>query len=134
MTSIPASRRARAMTLAPRSCPSRPGLATSTRILRVSDIWLLILAEQRNSNQHSAVSIQPCKCTEAIKNSGDVYEALAARALAFRFPPRLRVSVVDSPFDSSRLRHRYHAAKLQYGCHVLAICSTCFGVGGLRLR
>src|SRR3990167_3572643 len=32
MTSMPASRNARAMTLAPRSCPSRPGLAISTRI------------------------------------------------------------------------------------------------------
>src|SRR4051794_20859222 len=32
MTSIPASRRARAMIFAPRSCPSRPGLATTTRI------------------------------------------------------------------------------------------------------
>src|SRR6266498_949448 len=32
MTSMPASRRARAMILAPRSCPSRPGLATTTRI------------------------------------------------------------------------------------------------------
>src|SRR6266496_2557025 len=33
MTSIPASRRARAMIFAPRSCPSRPGLAITTRIL-----------------------------------------------------------------------------------------------------
>src|SRR6266508_1692949 len=32
MTSKPASRRARATTLTPRSCPSRPGLATTTRI------------------------------------------------------------------------------------------------------
>src|SRR5688500_14995878 len=32
MTSKPASRRARAITFAPRSCPSRPGLATKTRI------------------------------------------------------------------------------------------------------
>src|SRR5829696_1185836 len=31
MTSIPASRSARAMILAPRSWPSRPGLATTTR-------------------------------------------------------------------------------------------------------
>src|SRR5690349_1519343 len=31
MTSNPASRSARAMTLTPRSCPSRPGLATTTR-------------------------------------------------------------------------------------------------------
>src|SRR5919197_1933098 len=34
MTSIPASRSARAMIFAPRSCPSRPGFATTTRILR----------------------------------------------------------------------------------------------------
>src|SRR5438874_2698430 len=34
MTSNPASRRARAITLAPRSCPSRPGLATTTRYRR----------------------------------------------------------------------------------------------------
>src|SRR5688572_21025278 len=32
MTSMPASRRARAMIFAPRSWPSRPGLATTTRI------------------------------------------------------------------------------------------------------
>src|SRR4051812_37894089 len=32
MTSIPASRSARAMIFAPRSCPSSPGLATTTRI------------------------------------------------------------------------------------------------------
>src|SRR6058998_545270 len=37
MTSIPASRSAAATTLAPRSCPSRPGLPTSTRILRGID-------------------------------------------------------------------------------------------------
>src|SRR4051812_13422053 len=34
MTSMPASRSARAMTFAPRSCPSRPGLAMTTRIGR----------------------------------------------------------------------------------------------------
>src|SRR5579864_9518261 len=43
MTSMPASRRARAMTLAPRSWPSRQGLATSTRILRSSTIEPFIL-------------------------------------------------------------------------------------------
>src|SRR4029077_4363075 len=37
MTSMPASRSALAITLAPRSCPSKPGFATSTRIL-TSDI------------------------------------------------------------------------------------------------
>src|SRR5712691_11072002 len=34
MTSIPASRRARATTFAPRSCPSNPGFAINTRSLR----------------------------------------------------------------------------------------------------
>src|SRR5688572_17524591 len=34
---MPASRNARAMILAPRSWPSRPGLATTTRILAVVD-------------------------------------------------------------------------------------------------
>src|ERR1700760_1808952 len=34
MTSKPASRNAREMTLAPRSCPSRPTLATTTRYAR----------------------------------------------------------------------------------------------------
>src|SRR4051812_32455736 len=37
MTSMPASRSARAMIFAPRSCPSRPGLATTTRIRRPED-------------------------------------------------------------------------------------------------
>src|SRR3954467_6972677 len=32
---MPASRSARAMIFAPRSCPSRPGFATTTRILRL---------------------------------------------------------------------------------------------------
>src|ERR1700704_3179922 len=32
---MPASRSARAMIFAPRSCPSRPGLATTTRIFRL---------------------------------------------------------------------------------------------------
>src|SRR4051795_4402024 len=37
MTSMPASRSARAMIFAPRSCPSSPGLATTTRILRFEE-------------------------------------------------------------------------------------------------
>src|SRR5690348_9668063 len=38
MTSIPASRSARAMILAPRSCPSRPGFATTTRIFPATGV------------------------------------------------------------------------------------------------
>src|SRR2546425_8270538 len=43
MTSIPASRSARAMTLAPRSWPSNPGLAISTRIFFSGIVALLPL-------------------------------------------------------------------------------------------
>src|ERR1019366_6082380 len=39
MTSMPASRRARAITFAPRSWPSNPGLATRTRIGVCMAIW-----------------------------------------------------------------------------------------------
>src|SRR3569623_2117251 len=41
MTSMPASRSARAMIFAPRSWPSRPGLATTTRILRCVAVALI---------------------------------------------------------------------------------------------
>src|SRR4051794_603562 len=44
MTSMPASRSARAMIFAPRSWPSRPGLATTTRILRV---WVLFTTARK---------------------------------------------------------------------------------------
>src|SRR5262245_24569188 len=36
MTSMPASRKARAMIFAPRSCPSRPGFAMTTLIFRAT--------------------------------------------------------------------------------------------------
>src|SRR6266536_5061642 len=40
MTSIPASRNARAMIFAPRSCPSSPGLAITTLIFRATRLSL----------------------------------------------------------------------------------------------
>src|ERR1700761_5585009 len=48
MTSMPASRNARAITLAPRSCPSRPGLATSTR-MGAGIVTLVQIIERRLS-------------------------------------------------------------------------------------
>src|SRR3954469_9871336 len=47
MTSIPASRSAAATTLAPRSCPSRPGFATSTRIGLIETSKLLAATRKR---------------------------------------------------------------------------------------
>src|SRR5437879_2286110 len=45
MTSMPASRSARAITLAPRSWPSRPGLATKTRIFGSAIVHHLTTAD-----------------------------------------------------------------------------------------
>src|SRR4051812_45583263 len=53
MTSIPASRRARAMIFAPRSCPSRPGFATTTRI------FLLLLPSAMRAGSLTRLSPPP---------------------------------------------------------------------------
>src|SRR4051794_8019732 len=62
MTSMPASRRARAMIFAPRSCPSRPGLATTTRIFLVLEAaamggWVPILWLARHPELHLHVGL-----------------------------------------------------------------------------
>src|SRR3954454_9706524 len=49
MTSIPASRSAAATTLAPRSWPSRPGLATRTRIGLIERTKLAAAKRERQS-------------------------------------------------------------------------------------
>src|SRR5215208_7156052 len=46
---MPASRRARAMIFAPRSWPSRPGLATTTRILRPEPLAPLVVSSAEAS-------------------------------------------------------------------------------------
>src|ERR1700733_11291224 len=55
MTSMPASRRARAITFAPRSCPSRPGLATSTR-MGVARAVIMATAENTIRNSQETAS------------------------------------------------------------------------------
>src|SRR3954452_24581425 len=58
MTSIPASRSARAMIFAPRSWPSRPGLATTTLILPGTD------------GQYRNVNLTVVGCSPAWPNPG----------------------------------------------------------------
>src|ERR687884_1917170 len=58
MTSIPASRSARAMIFAPRSCPSRPGFATTTRIFRAT------------VGQYKNVKLTVVGCSPAWPNAG----------------------------------------------------------------
>src|SRR5436305_10350688 len=72
MTSNPASRSARAMTLAPRSWPSSPGLATTTRYLRCT---------ARNTRQ--VPSKQPKRATKQRRTAYATAIALAGVVVAF---------------------------------------------------
>src|SRR5262252_1246396 len=58
MTSMPASRSARAMIFAPRSCPSRPGLAMTTRIFPAT------------IRQYMSVKLTVVGCSPAWPNPG----------------------------------------------------------------
>src|ERR1700730_5577822 len=60
MTSMPASRKERAITLAPRSCPSRPGFATSTRIFR-STIDLYLTTEGAEVHSYRGLPAFDCR-------------------------------------------------------------------------
>src|SRR3954447_22772532 len=63
MTSMPASRSARAMILAPRSCPSKPGLATTTRILPLD----AASTAGRDPIRHAAAGDSRCAKPEAVR-------------------------------------------------------------------
>src|SRR5579864_951033 len=81
MTSMPASRNARAITLAPRSWPSSPGLATSTRIFRSEAIWKDSIKRRRGDQ------VLYCAYESIPKRSEDRY-LLAHRSGAYaRRPP-----------------------------------------------
>src|SRR5512147_207296 len=73
MTSKPASRKALAMTLAPRSWPSRPGLPTSTRILRSS------MAVRANESTSGAGRRRPRGAQEVTRNSLALQAKVALR-------------------------------------------------------
>src|SRR5215212_10540326 len=93
MTSMPASRRARAMILAPRSCPSRPGLATTTRILRAVGLGVAMragaeyaiaparrgLLRSADAHRHAHVGLVDC--------ADDPVRAAARELLAVRAAP-----------------------------------------------
>src|ERR671928_2234010 len=57
MTSMPASRSARAMIFAPRSWPSRPGLATTTRIFFVLLGAGSVIVARRRAGSYSAAPV-----------------------------------------------------------------------------
>src|SRR5919107_1472226 len=90
MTSIPASRRARAMIFAPRSWPSRPGLATTTRILRVC---VLFTAARKLPHAQPQVHARMDGAGDAV--GAALAQALAVRALGLGLRRELRRAAED---------------------------------------
>src|SRR5436305_10956584 len=103
MTSMPASRSARAMTLAPRSCPSRPGLATSTRIFCSAMQHHLNTERTRDHSGQPAPDL-PLKCFDVqaaphvpagyaaiwFPGARDLFHVLGFRQLPFAIMPLQR--------------------------------------------
>src|SRR4051794_27324415 len=114
MTSMPASRSARAMILAPRSWPSSPGLATTTRIFRPSDIARQLTLRQVN---------RPLVALLAVA-------AVAAGCGTERRPPQLPpvVGIEDQVQDDAQLLY----ASPQ-GVHEVAVELRALGVDRVRL-
>src|SRR3954469_21896269 len=83
MTSMPASRSARAMILAPRSWPSRPGLATTTRILRFDEASMraVILRGSACERAHEAVDRHEPDEPAGLVVADDRVEAILVRAV-----------------------------------------------------
>src|SRR5919198_6117953 len=77
---MPASRRARAMIFAPRSCPSRPGLATTTRIF-----WVVLGADMATggpgfyARNDGGARVGPAKTSWMSPTSGDLDRHLHRR-------------------------------------------------------
>src|SRR5690348_11639339 len=98
MTSMPASRSARAITFAPRSCPSSPGFATSTRIF--CSLAIVVLGTQLGYNNARAESVI------SLRLHVEAAPQIPASGGAIRFP-RLR-----DLQDLLRLRHFALAIRL----------------------
>src|SRR5437016_3624097 len=110
MTSMPASRSARAITFAPRSCPSSPGLATKTLIfLEVSEGMseLVIITKWLSGPQAPAPVLawaQP-QPRAALPQGVNLVET--QHAASSRCGRRVRAGVVDDA-----CRETQHAASL----------------------
>src|SRR5678816_2634273 len=120
MTSIPASRNARAMIFAPRSCPSSPGFATTTR--KGCPISDLILSASLVDDRPAIDTVDLAQHVAHLSNGGlrfdrandrrhhvvadgggllDVFEGTRRLGLCARTPHALRP--LDLPFDEARV-------------------------------
>src|SRR5262249_19085244 len=110
MTSMPASRNARAITLAPRSWPSSPGLATSTRIFRSAGIWVdstkpKIYHGDTEALRDAFLSEIPSGARDQYRHHDPLFSTaevkpwLSAPALRTSSDPSLRSRFQKSPFS-----------------------------------
>src|SRR5687768_4293096 len=101
MTSMPASRSARAMIFAPRSCPSRPGLAITTRIL-LATAAQVYGGEAQNRGVLAGLA-EPGRCAVGLSRR-ECGAAAAARLRTGRARPFARVGGL-----AARRRDRDHS-------------------------
>ncbi|GAA2249455.1 hypothetical protein GCM10010232_41450 [Streptomyces amakusaensis] len=92
MTSIPASRSARAITFAPRSWPSSPGLATTTRIGPVTPITASTHPAPPQVNERYLQHLVPGRFTEDPEGEITQWDMFAMR--------RIRAGRADAPRGS----------------------------------
>src|SRR5918996_2946135 len=135
---MPASRSARAMIFAPRSCPSSPGLATTTRILR-SAMWPSSLGPAAHLQRHRHVR-RVDRADDLVGADALHLAAIAAGALergleAHR--PALHDHIVLAaagpvPLDPRALLDRHRRRVARADVEVVAHLDVARGAGGGR--
>src|SRR4029079_2957177 len=131
MTSIPASRSAAATTLAPRSWPSRPGLATRTRIGLIERIKLEAASVERQSVLLLPRDEQHLRRRSRQRTVGETVECLlddqpgAGEQLG---EPRRRVqpdAVLPLPGPSTTFPGRVHGEQAGQRIELALLCKEC---------
>src|SRR5437588_11244482 len=116
MTSMPASRSARAMIFAPRSWPSRPGLATTTRILPAAD-WasairdLAVLAPASGAGARARRALAAGRARLSAQRAGAARLRVAVVVGAAERPPAVGPAVGDGPRARGKSAFTHHASE-----------------------
>src|SRR5580658_6439714 len=106
MTSIPASRSARAMILAPRSCPSKPGFATTTRIFFSVEADIDFALVRLGLHERAWIVLERGQGRIPVGRVTGVFQDQAGRRTwlkqVFEIPARPRVAIQRRSWDASR--------------------------------
>src|SRR5512136_2526536 len=103
MTSMPASRNARAMTLTPRSCPSKPGFAMSTRIffaIPITSVKEGLLPHSEDLTHHAAHLAQGGPRADRVQDERHRVRVLVLAGLAERVEGALPFPLVPARADA----------------------------------